>query len=478
MILAVDQGTTGTTCLVFDDALRPAGRGYREIAQHFPQPGRVEHDPEELWASVLETAEAALAAAGITARELAAIGITNQRETTVVWDRVSGRPVHPAIVWQDRRTAERCATLPAELVRERTGLVCDPYFSATKLEWILERVDVPRERLAFGTVDAWLAWRLTRGTAHVTDVTNASRTMLLDLASGEWDDELLRLFSVDRSLLPEVVASSGVVAEASLLGATVPLAGIAGDQQAALFGQGCFAPGEMKATYGTGTFVLAHVGARPGPTEAGLLRTAAAAPPSEPAQFAAEGSVLVGGAALQWLRDGLGLIASATESEALAREAGSSGGVFFVPALTGLGSPHWDPEARGLICGLTRGTTRAQLVRAALEAMAHQVADIVDVLPVQAGVLRADGGAAANGFLMQLQADLIGVPVEVSAETDATALGAAALAGLAVGTWPDVEALRPLLRRGARYEPSADRGDVEGARAAWRQAVRRATSTA
>jgi glycerol kinase len=478
VILAVDQGTTGTTCLVFDDELRPIGRGYREVAQRFPQPGRVEHDPEELWSSVLETAEAALGAAGITARDLSAIGITNQRETTVVWDRVSGRAVHPAIVWQDRRTAERCASLPEELVRERTGLVCDPYFSASKLEWILERVDVPRERLAFGTVDAWITWRLTGGAAHVTDVTNASRTMLLDLATGEWDDELLRVFSVDRALLPEVVASSGVVAEAALLGATVPIAGIAGDQQAALFGQGCFAPGEMKATYGTGTFVLAHVGTRPGPAAAGLLRTAAAAPPSAPPQFAAEGSVLVGGAALQWLRDGLGLIASAAESEALAREAGSSGGVFFVPALTGLGSPHWDPEARGLICGLTRGTTRAQLVRAALEAMAHQVADIVDVLPVQAGVLRADGGAAANGFLMQLQADLIGVPVEVSAETDATALGAAALAGLAIGTWPDVETLRPLLRRGARYEPSPGRGDVEEARAAWREAVRRTRSAA
>jgi glycerol kinase len=478
VILAVDQGTTGTTCLVVDDSLRPVGRGYREIAQHFPQPGWVEHDPEELWTSVLEAAEAALGAAGTTAHDLTAVGITNQRETTVVWDRVSGRPVHPAIVWQDRRTAARCATLPQELVRERTGLLCDPYFSATKLEWILARTDVPQDRLAFGTVDAWIAWKLTGGASHVTDVTNASRTMLLDLSTGDWDDELLRLFSVDRALLPGVVASSGFVAEASLLGATVPIAGIAGDQQAALFGQGCFAPGEMKATYGTGTFVLAHVGALPGPAATGLLKTAAATPRSTPPQFAAEGSVLVGGAALQWLRDGLGLIESAAESEALAREAGSSEGVFFVPALTGLGSPHWDPEARGLICGLTRGTTRAQLVRAALEAMAHQVADIVDVLPVQAGVLRADGGAAANAFLMQLQADLIGVPVEVSAEADATALGAAALAGLGVGIWPDVEALRPLLRRGARYEPSSDPGDVQEARAAWRQAVRRTTSAA
>ena len=299
--------------------------------------------------------------------------------------------------------------------------------------------------------------------------------MLLDLERGTWDDELLRLFSVDPSILPSIVPSCGVIAEASLLGATVPLAGIAGDQQAALFGQGCFAPGEMKATYGTGTFVLAHVGELAGPVAPGLLKTAAATPAGAQAQFAAEGSVLVGGAALQWLRDGLGLIGDAAESEQLAREAGSSGGVFFVPALTGLGSPHWDADARGLISGITRGTTRAQIVRAALEAMAHQVADIVDVLPVAAGVLRADGGATANGFLMQLQADLIGVPVEVSADADATALGAAALAGLAVGIWPDVDALVPLLRRGTRYEPSLERGDIEQVRESWRHAVRRAT---
>ena len=475
MILALDQGTTGTTCLVVDESLQTVGRGYREIAQHFPQPGWVEHDAEELWASVLETAAAALAAAGIGAGDLSAIGITNQRETTVVWERKTGRPVHRAIVWQDRRTAERCARLPAELVRERTGLVCDPYFSASKLEWILERVDIPQDRLAFGTVDSWIAWNLTGGAAHVTDVTNASRTMLLDLATEAWDDDLLRLFSIDRAVLPTVLPSSGVIAEASLLGATVPLAGIAGDQQAALFGQGCFSAGEMKATYGTGTFVLANVGALQGAVAPGLLKTAAATSPGAPEQFAAEGSVLVGGSALQWLRDGLGLIESAGESERLAREADSTGGVFFVPALTGLGSPHWDPEARGLICGLTRGTTRGHLVRAALEAMAHQVADIVDVLPVEAGVLRADGGATANGFLMQLQADLIGVPVEVSADADATGTGAAALAGLGVGIWPDVDALRPLLRRGARYEPSKDAAEVAGVRVDWRRAVRRAT---
>jgi glycerol kinase len=475
VLLAIDQGTTGTTCLVVDDSLTSVGRGYREIAQRYPRPGWVEHDPLELWQSVLQTAAAALDDAGVQARELSAIGLTNQRETTVVWERATGRPVHPAIVWQDRRTADRCAALPAELVRERTGLVCDPYFSASKLEWILDRIDVPQGRLAFGTVDSWIAWNLTGGAAHVTDVTNASRTMLLDIASGAWDDELLELFSVDRAILPDVVPSSGVVAEAALLGATVPLAGIAGDQQAALFGQGCFAPGEMKATYGTGTFVLAHVGHLTGPVARGLLKTAVAVPAEAPREYAAEGSVLVGGAAIQWLRDGLGLIGSAAETEQLAREAGSSGGVFFVPALTGLGAPQWDPEARGLISGLTRGTTRAHLVRAALEAMAHQVADIVDVLPVAAGVLRVDGGATSNGFLMQLQADLIGVPVEVSADADATALGAAALAGLAIGTWPGLDAVPPLLRRGARYEPSLSAADVERERASWQQAVRRAT---
>lgn len=477
MILAIDQGTTGTTCIVVDDSLSPVGRGYREIAQHFPEPGWVEHDPEEIWSSVLVTAEAALADAGIAASDLTAIGITNQRETTVVWERHSGRPVQNAIVWQDRRTAERCAELPATLVRERTGLVCDPYFSATKLEWILAHTNLPHNELAFGTIDSWLTSKLTGGATHVTDVTNASRTMLLDLATGDWDDELLGLFSVDRSVLPSVVPSAGVAAEAILLGTTLPVAGIAGDQQAALFGQGCFARGQAKATYGTGTFVLANIGDLPGPVTNGLLKTAAAVAPGVPAQFAAEGAVLVGGAVVQWLRDGLGVIASAAETERLATEVDSTDGVFFVPALTGLGSPHWDAEARGLICGLTRGTTRAQLVRAALEGIAHQVADVLDVLPVAAGVLRADGGATANRFLMQLQADLIGSPVEVAADADATALGAAALAGLAVGFWPDAEAVGALMRRGARYEPSIGSSERAERREDWRRALHRARTS-
>ena len=473
MILAIDQGTTGTTCLVVDERLRAVGRGYREIRQSFPAPGLVEHDPEEIWASVEPAAADALGAAGIRATDLTAIGITNQRETTVVWERATTRPVYPAIVWQDRRTAERCMSLPVELVRRRTGLVPDPYFSATKLEWILERTAVPQAELAFGTIDAWLVWKLTGGEAHVTDVTNASRTMLLDLGSGRWDDELLALFGADRAVLPTVVASSGVVGEASLLGARVPVAGIAGDQQAALFGQGCFAPGEAKATYGTGTFVLVALGEDPGEPVDGLLTTAAAVEPGAAARYAAEGSVLVGGAALQWLRDGLGVIESAADSERVAMSVGSTGGVHFVPALAGLGSPQWRPDARGLVSGLTRGTTAAHLVRAALEAMAHQVADVLDALPAPIAVLRADGGASANGFLMQLQADLVGCPVEVAADADATALGAAALAGIAVGAWAGPDEVAALIRRGPRYEPRMDADEVAARRGDWHDAVRR-----
>ena len=474
MILAIDQGTTGTTCLVVDGELRILGRGYRELGQHFPRPGWVEHDPEEIWACVEPAAADALAAAGANARDLDAIGITNQRETTVVWERRTGRPVHRAIVWQDRRTSDRCAELPAGLIRERTGLVPDPYFSATKLEWILRHTERPQRQLAFGTIDSWLVWQLSGGAAHVTDLTNASRTMLLDLDSGSWDDELLTLFGVERAVLPEVVPSSGIAGEASLLGATVPISGIAGDQQAALFGQGCFAPGEAKATYGTGTFVLVNLGERRGEAAEGLLTTAAAVEPGAGRRFAAEGSVLVGGASLQWLRDGLGVIDTADESERLAESVESTDGVHFVPALTGLGSPQWRPDARGLICGLTRGTNRAHLVRAALEAVAHQVADVLDALPLEVDVLRADGGAAANRFLMQFQADLIGSPVEVAADADATAMGAALLAGLAVGTWSGTGELASLIRRGERYEPRMSGHEVERLRSEWHVAVRRA----
>jgi glycerol kinase len=449
LILAIDQGTTGTTCLVVDDELGVHRRGYAELPQHFPRPGWVEHDPEEIWQSVL----AAAAAAGLD--DVDTVAITNQRETTVVWDRATGRPVAPAIVWQDRRTADRCRELDARLIRERTGLVPDPYFSATKLEWLLREHSAPG--LAFGTVDSWLVWKLTGGREHVTDTTNASRTLLASLDPLEWDDELLALFGVDRALLPRIVASAEPLGEGEILGRTVQLKGIAGDQQAALYGHGCHAAGEGKATYGTGSFVLVHTGDDASPPPHGLLKTAAAD------GYALEGAVLVSGAAIQWLRDGLGVLADAAESEALARSVESTGGVVFIPALAGLGSPWWDADARGLVAGITRGTTRAHLVRAALEAIAHQVADVVDALPERPAVLRADGGATANGFLMQFQADLLGMPVEVAAERETTALGAASLAA---GRGARVAV-------GAAYEPRLSRDEAAGHRAAWGAALNR-----
>jgi len=468
LILAVDQGTTGTTCLVVDDELVVRGRGYVEIQQSYPRPGWVEHDPDELWRSVEAAAELALRDAGARPDELRALGITNQRETTVLWSRLTGRPVAPAIVWQDRRTAERCRELPAGLLRERTGLVPDPYFSATKLEWLLARASEQPAELAFGTVDSWLVWNLTGGDVHATDATNASRTLLYDIAARDWSDELLELFGIDRSVLPTLTSSIGVVGEGRLLGVSVPVAGLAGDQQAALFGQGCFSPGEAKATFGTGSFVLVNVGDSPEPPPDGLLKTVAAR------GFALEGAVLSSGAAVQWLRDGLGLVAHAAETESVARAAGSSGGVVFVPALTGLGSPHWDPDARGLIAGITRGTTRAQLVRATLEAIAFQVADVLEAFPETVAVLRADGGASANAFLMQFQADVPGCPVEVAAERETTALGAALLAGIGAGIWRDETEVAPLIRRGAVYEPSLAPDEREGRRAEWRVALSRA----
>ena len=472
MILGIDQGTTGTTCLVVDGSLRARGRGYREVPQHLPRPGWVEHDPEQLWHSVLGGAGDALAAAGLEASELAGIGITNQRETTIVWDRRSGEPVHPAIVWQDRRTAERCKELPADLLRDRSGLVPDPYFSATKLEWILSERDA--SGLAFGTVDSWLLWRLTNGAVHATDVSNASRTLLFNIHSLEWDTELLELFGVPASVLPRVVASSGVVAEGELLGARLPIAGVAGDQQAALFGQGCVRPGQAKVTYGTGSFVLVNAGQDPGEPRDGLVQTVAWRLGSEPVAYALEGSVFVTGAALQWLRDGLGLLADSEESEALARSLDGNEGVYFVPALTGLGSPHWAPEARGLIAGLHRGVRREHLVRAALEATAYQVCDVLDAVGAKPEVLRADGGGAANRFLMQLQADVARVPVEVPEERETTALGAAALAGLGVGLWSSPEEIAAAWRLSARYEPELPAEETERLLAEWRAAVRRA----
>jgi glycerol kinase len=472
LLLAIDQGTTGTTCLVVDEELVPRGRGYREVPQYFPRPGWVEHDPEVLWDSVLGAATDALADAGIESTDLSAVGLANQRETTVVWDRRSGRPVHRAIVWQDRRTAERCRELPRDLIRDRTGLVPDPYFSATKLEWILSEQDAAG--LAFGTVDAWLLWQLTSGEVHATDVSNASRTLLFNLETLDWDRELLELFGVPESVLPRIVPSSGIVAEADLLGARVPIAGLAGDQQAALFGQACFRPGQAKATYGTGSFVLVNAGTETAAAPEGLVRTVAWRLGDSPAVYALEGSVFVTGAALQWLRDGLGILGAPAESEALARSVESNDGVYFVPALTGLGSPHWEPEARGLIAGLSRGTSRAHIVRAALEAIAYQTRDVLDAMAFELDVLRADGGGAQNAFLMQFQADIARLPVEVPSERETTALGAAALAGLATGTWSSLDDLATAWRRDARYEPELDGSEAERLLGEWRLAVTRA----
>jgi glycerol kinase len=454
VILAIDQGTTGTTCLVVDAELHVVGRGYAELPQHFPRPGWVEHDPDEIWASVLAAAELAVRDAGVQPQQLVAIGIANQRETTLLWERATGRPVQNAIVWQDRRTADRCRELPVDLLRAKTGLVPDPYFSATKLEWLLREHDA-REGLAFGTVDSWLVWKLTGGHVHVTDETNASRTLLASLETLDWDDELLALFDVPRELLPEIRASGADFGEGELLGVSLPIRGIGGDQQAALHAAG----GGAKATYGTGTFVLVETEADPG---GGVLRTAAARLASEEPRRALEGAIFVTGAAVQWLRDELGLIATAAESEELARSVDDNGGVYFVPALTGLGAPHWQPQARGTITGLTRGTTKAHLVRAALEAAAYQTRDVLETVPRQEK-LRVDGGMTQNGWLMQFLADVLQTPVETAAEPEQTALGAAALA---LGT-------RRATPAGETYEPRLPKEEAERLHAGWREALRK-----
>jgi glycerol kinase len=456
------------------------GTGQQEFVQHFPEPGWVEHDAEELWQSTLDSAREALTRSGA---QPDAIGITNQRETLVVWDRATLGPVAPAIVWQDRRTAERCRELRAAGVepdvRSRSGLVLDPYFTATKLEWLLRSADLRKRaehgELAAGTVDAWLIARLTGGRVHATDPTNASRTLLYNLATGGWDPVLMRLFGIPAGMLPEVVPSCGVIAEtnAEIFGRPLPIAGIAGDQQAALFGQGCVTPGDAKNTYGTGAFLLVYTGDTPPTPGAGLLATAACGPGGRPG-FALEGSVFIAGAAMQWLRDGLGLLAHASDSEVLARSVPDTGGVYFVPAFVGLGSPHWEPEARGTITGLTRGTTAAQLVRAGLEAMAFSSSDLLEGMLGSAELalthFRVDGGATSNDWLMQFQADLLGVPVERPDCVETTALGAACLAGLAVGVWPSINAFTAT-RRFTRFEPRS--GPAERARriGEWRRAV-------
>ncbi|MGC1851383.1 MAG: glycerol kinase, partial [Solirubrobacterales bacterium] len=439
MILAIDQGTTGTTCLVFDAEGRVVGRAYSEFEQHFPRPGWVEHDAAEIWEVTRRVASEAIADAGIEGAELDGIGIANQRETVVAWDPTNGEPIHRALVWQDRRTAPRCEELRAAghegLVRERTGLVLDPYFSATKIEWLLHNAP-GIERAVFGTIDSWLLFKLTG--RHATDYTNASRTMLFDIHRLAWDEEICALLGVDPVRLPEPLPSAHVYGTTAEFGGEVPVAGIAGDQQAALFGQACHQPGSAKNTYGTGSFVLLNTGSEaPSPGE-GLLATTACAP-GEAAAYALEASIFVTGAAVQWLRDGLGLIEEAGESEALAASLEGNDGVYFVPALTGLGSPHWDPYARGTIIGLTRGSGRAHLVRAALEAIAYQTVDAVRAEEAAGGErlieLKADGGAVANRWLMQFQADVLGSPVVVPEIAETTALGAAYLAGIATGRW-------------------------------------------
>jgi len=477
MILAIDQGTTGTTCLVFDGEGKVAGRAYSEFEQHFPRPGWVEHDAVEIWEVTRRVAGEAIAAAGIEGRELDAIGITNQRETVVAWDPATGAPVHRALVWQDRRTAVRCAELREAghepLVRERTGLVLDPYFSGTKIEWLLRNVPEARGAV-FGTVDSWLLFKLTG--RHATDQTNASRTMLFDIHDLAWDAELCELLGVTPERLPEPLPSCHVYGTTAEFGGEVPVAGIAGDQQAALFGQACQRAGEAKNTYGTGSFVLLHTGAEaPEPGE-GLLATVACGSDKGSA-YALEASIFVTGAALQWLRDGLGLIEQAEESEALAASLDGNDGVYFVPALTGLGSPHWDPNARGTIVGLTRGSGRAHLARAALEAIAYQTVDAVRAQEAASGkrlaVLKADGGAVANRWLMQFQADVLDAEVVVPEVSETTALGAAYLAGIATGRWT-AEEVGTMWREAARYEPAMATGEREALLHDWSRAVERA----
>jgi glycerol kinase len=477
MILAIDQGTTGTTCLVFDGEGRIAGRAYSEFEQHFPRPGWVEHDAAEIWEVTRGVAGEALDDAGVEGSKLSGIGITNQRETIVAWDPATGEPVHRALVWQDRRTADRCAELKRagheDLVRERTGLVIDPYFSGTKIEWLLHNAD-GADRAVFGTVDSWLVFKLTG--RHVTDFTNASRTMLFDIRNLAWDGELCDLLGVDPDRLPEPRLSAEVYGTTTEFGGDVPVAGIAGDQQAALFGQACHHAGMAKNTYGTGSFVLLNTGTdAPEPGE-GLLTTVAWGLEPE-TDYALEAAVFVTGAAVQWLRDELGIIESAQQSEALAESLDSNDGVYFVPALTGLGSPYWDPYARGAIVGLTRGAGRAQLARAALESIAYQTVDAVRAQEAASGerleVLKADGGAVANRWLMQFQADVLGAPVVVPEISETTALGAAYLAGIATGQW-EISEVEAMWREAARYEPRMGEDEREALLAEWRRAVERA----
>ncbi|HLT26373.1 MAG TPA: glycerol kinase GlpK [Zeimonas sp.] len=489
-VLALDQGTSSSRAIVFDAHGTIRSSAQREFRQIFPQPGWVEHDPYEIRDSQFATAREAIASAAIDPADVAAVGIANQRETTIVWERASGRPIHNAIVWQDRRTEPICESIRARglapLVAQRTGLVVDAYFAASKIRWLLEhvpgaRAKAERGELAFGTVDTWLVWQLTRGALHATDVSNASRTMLYDIGRGCWDDELLDAFDIPRAMLPDVHPSSRVLAttDADALGGEWPIAGIAGDQQAALFGQACFRAGMAKNTYGTGCFLLMHTGERFEPSRNGLVATVAAQP-DDVRRYALEGSVFIAGAVVQWLRDGLRAIERSSDVEALAASVPDAGGVRFVPAFTGLGAPYWKPDARGAITGLSRGSTVAHVARAALDSIAFQSAALLDAMGRDAGApiteLRVDGGAAANDLLMQFQADLLGIPVVRPAITETTALGAAYLAGLATGVWRDTDELAKLWRAERSFSPTMSRDRAASLMADWERAVRQATA--
>jgi glycerol kinase len=488
-ILALDQGTTSSRAILFDASGKPLAAAQQEFTQHFPKPGWVEHDPHDIWRTQRDVARAVLDQQKISAADVAAIGITNQRETTLIWDRKTGEPVYNAIVWQCRRTAPMCDAIRADgfdkTIRAKTGLVTDAYFSGTKVAWLLDNVPGVRARaeagdLAFGTVDTWLMWNLSGGALHVTDVSNASRTMLYNIYAGDWDDEILAYLKIPRSLLPEVKPSSKVYGESlsHILGAAIPLAGIAGDQQAATFGQACLTPGMAKNTYGTGSFLLLNTGESGVTSEHGLLTTLAWQLDGESVIYALEGSIFVTGAAVQWLRDGLQIIKDAAEVEALASSVESADGVYLVPAFVGLGAPHWDAYARGTLLGMTRGTTRAHIARATLNAIALQSKDVLDAMRQDSGIdlsaLRVDGGAAKNNLLMQIQADVLGVPVQRPAVTETTALGAAYLAGLAVGFWPDARTLADQWTIERTFEPRMAADERAALIAGWQRAVERA----
>ncbi len=491
VILAIDQGTTGTTVLALDQAGAVVGRAYREFKQHYPRPGWVEHDPEEIWRTVQAVVKEALAAGGLAGDDVAGIGITNQRETVVVWDRETGAPIHRAIVWQCRRTAPECQALKKAgheaFIRERSGLVIDPYFSGTKIAWLLDNVQNARARaeaggLAAGTIDSWLIWKLTGGRVHATEPTNASRTQLFRIDERRWDPELCEVLRVPETVLPEVRPSGGVFGSTdAAIGLEAPVASAIGDQQAALYGQGCWEPGMAKCTYGTGAFLLVHTGDDVVPSAHGLITTVACGPQGE-AAYALEGSIFIAGAAIQWLRDELGLVRDAAETEALARSLESNDGVYFVPAFVGLGAPHWLAGARGTLVGLTRGSGRSHLARAALESMAYSAHDLMEAMAADWGhpvvELRADGGAAANDWLMQFQADVASVPVGRPALVETTALGAAGLAGLVVGFWKSTEELRALQTLDRRFEPALPDGERTRLIRGWRRAVSAAASWA